>query len=188
MALKDKKLTPKQQRFIDEYMIDLNATRAYKTVYGGTQKSAEASGPRLLGNVRVRAEIEKRQTKVADKLELSRERVLKELARLAFLNPKKFYDENGNLKAIQDLDDDTAACLTGMDVEDLFEGYGQDRQYIGKVKKIKYAGKNSAVDMLMKYFGLYKKDNDQLKPLDTSEGKIIMDGKALRDIIGAARA
>lgn len=49
-------LTPKQQRFVDEYLIDLNATQAAVRA-GYSEKTADVQGPRLLGNVGVRAAI-----------------------------------------------------------------------------------------------------------------------------------
>lgn len=54
-------LTDKQRRFVDEYIIDLNATAAYKRAYGNTSDSAaSASSSRLLRNVKIKTEIDKR--------------------------------------------------------------------------------------------------------------------------------
>lgn len=70
-------MTEKQQRFADEYIIDLNATRAYKRAYPSVKKDnvASAAGARLLANVKVKAYIDKRleqlkSEKVADQQEV----------------------------------------------------------------------------------------------------------------------
>lgn len=58
-------LTPKQSRFIDEYMIDLNGTQAAIRA-GYSKKTAEQQASRLLSNVKVQAEIAKRQSALSD--------------------------------------------------------------------------------------------------------------------------
>jgi|SRR6185437_371664 len=61
-------LTARQQRFVDEYLIDLNATQA--ATRAGYAKPNQ-QGPRLLVNVGVRAEINKRQSVRAEKMEIT---------------------------------------------------------------------------------------------------------------------
>jgi phage terminase small subunit len=109
----------------------------------------------LLKNVEVQAEISKMTQKTCQKLEISAEKVLQELARLAFLDPRKFYTETGALRAITELDDDTAACLAGMEVEDLFEGFGDDRVQTGFCRKIKFADKGANLERLGRYLKLF---------------------------------
>jgi phage terminase small subunit len=72
-------LTAKQQRFVDEYCVDLNATQAAIRA-GYTKETSHVQGPRLLGNVRVREAIEKKQRRLEVKTELTAEWVLKEFA------------------------------------------------------------------------------------------------------------
>lgn len=67
---KDAKPTPRQQRFIGEYLIDLNATQAAIRA-GYSAKTAEVQGPRLLGNVRVAAAVAMGQAKLAAKQEIT---------------------------------------------------------------------------------------------------------------------
>lgn len=76
-------LTPKQDRFIKEYLIDLNATQAAIRA-GYSAKNADKIGPRLVGESRVAAEIARLQQKTSYKLEITRERVLQELAAIGF--------------------------------------------------------------------------------------------------------
>ena len=78
-------LTPKQQRFVDEYMVDLNATDAARRA-GYSAKTAHVQGPRLLGNVRVATAIRKRQTKLEQKTEVTQEWVLSKLVLAAERN------------------------------------------------------------------------------------------------------
>lgn len=69
------KLTQKQQIFVAEYLKDLNATRAALSA-GYSKATADAQGSRLLKNVKVSSEIEQKQAKRLQKLELSADFVL----------------------------------------------------------------------------------------------------------------
>lgn len=79
------KLTPKQRRFIDEYLIDLNATQAAIRA-GYSEKTAYSIGVQLLKKLEIQAEIHKRRNRLQNKLEITQERVLQELAAIAFAN------------------------------------------------------------------------------------------------------
>lgn len=76
-------LTPKQERFVREYRVDMNATQAAIRA-GYSAKTAHSAGPRLLENVGVREAIDAKQQKLAAKLEITPERIEAELARYAF--------------------------------------------------------------------------------------------------------
>jgi phage terminase small subunit len=153
-----KKLTEKQQRFADEYLIDLNATAAYKRAgYAADGNSAEVSASKLLRNPKVAAYIAARQKKLQDKLEITQERVLQEYAKLAFLDPRKFYDENGNLIPVHQLPADVAAALAGMEIVTARTGKdAEGNPEYEDVKKIKFIDKKGALDSLSRTLGLFK--------------------------------
>lgn len=79
------KLTEKQKRFAQEYLVDLNATQAAIRA-GYSEKTAYSIGQRLLKKVEIQAAIQKQQEKLRNKLEITQERVLEELAAVAFAN------------------------------------------------------------------------------------------------------
>lgn len=80
------KLTDKQARFVKEYLIDLNATQAAIRA-GYSEKTAQEQSSRLLSNVMVQKAVEKAQAKTSKKLEITHERVLNEIAEIAFKAP-----------------------------------------------------------------------------------------------------
>lgn len=147
-------LTPRQSLFVSEYLVDLNATRAAKAA-GYSEKTAEAARSRLLRNVKVAAAIEMRAAERSKKLEITADRVLKELARLAFFDPRQFFNADGSVKQISELDEDTARALAGMEVEEMFEGRGDDRRQVGVLRKYKLADKKGALELLGKHFSLF---------------------------------
>lgn len=86
------KLTPKQKLFCDEYLIDLNATRAYKKAYINIKNddTAAVNGNRLLRNAKVKEYIDKRMKDREKRTEITQDMVLKELAAIAFSNGADF--------------------------------------------------------------------------------------------------
>lgn len=146
-------LTEKQKRFCAEYLIDLNASAAYRRAgYVGSANTIKAGAHQLLKKPRISAEVLLQQTKLQQKTGITQERVLAELAKLAFVDPRKFYDEQGNLIPVHLLDADTAATLAGMDVAEINSIDGP----IGQTKKIKMADKKSALDSLARHLGMFQ--------------------------------
>lgn len=76
-------MTPKQQRFIEEYCIDLNATQAAIRA-GYSKKTANEQGNRLLANVSIKKEIDERLQNLTEKAGVTAEMVIKELASIGF--------------------------------------------------------------------------------------------------------
>lgn len=144
MALKDRKL-----RFAKEFLVDRNRTKAAKRA-GYSDKTAHVQGCRLLKDKEVKAYIEKHTQKMADRLDLTAERVLTEIARIAFSDPRKAFNPDGTCKAITELDDDTAAAIAGFEVSEV----GGDGQAVAIVKKLRHWDKKGALDLAMKHLGL----------------------------------
>lgn len=124
---------------------------------GFSPKSAASQGSRLLKNVKVQQELDSRRTQVLQKAGLTTERVLQEVARLAYADPRRFFREDGSLKPVHELDDDTAATVASIEVDEI----KSDGAVVGYTRKFKQWDKNSALDKAMKHMGLYQKDNAQ---------------------------
>ena len=155
-------MTEKQKRFVDEYIIDLNATRAYRAVYlkCKTDASAAPSATRLLQNAEIQEAIQKQQQKLKDKFQLTQEMVIREYMKLGFVDPRNLFNEDGTPKDISELDDETAAAISGLDVQEVFEGKGANKRFAGYVKKYKLSDKKGALDSLARHLGLF---NDKVK-------------------------
>ena len=79
-------MTDAQKRFCDEYLIDLNATRAYKVAYSRCKKdeTANVNGSKLLRNTKVQEYISIKQKEIEKRTEVTQDMVIKELAAIAF--------------------------------------------------------------------------------------------------------
>ena len=109
-------MTDAQKRFADEYLIDLNATRAYKVAYSRCKKdeTANVNGSKLLRNTKVQEYLSKKQKEIEKRTEITQDMVVQELAKIAFFNIKDIYSENGTLKQIKDIDNDAAKAIASV--------------------------------------------------------------------------
>lgn len=154
-------MTDAQKRFCDEYLIDLNATRAYKVAYPNCKKdeTANAASSRMLRNVKVQEYISKKQQEIEKRTEVTQDMVIKELAKIAFLDIRKLYTENGQLKNISDIDSDTAGAISSLETLEEYEGYGDEREKIGDTQKVKLLDKTKALELLGRHLGIF---NDKI--------------------------
>lgn len=149
------KLNEKQLRFIAEYLIDLNATKAAKRA-GYSEKTASVQGFDLLRKPEIQAELEAAISARAERTQITADRVLKELGRIAFFDPRKLLNSDGSPKPLEELDDDTAGAIGGLDVLEEYEGTGKDRVFVGYVKKYKISDKNAAITNAMRHLGMLR--------------------------------
>lgn len=141
--------------FALEYLKDLNATRAYREVYGVKQKVAEAAGPRLLGNVRVAALVNGAMQKRAEKLEVNADKVLAEIGHMAYMDPLEMYDENNCLKPIAEIPETLRRAIASIETKELFEGTGKDREFIGYTKTVKLWNKPGSLELHGRHLKLF---------------------------------
>lgn len=147
--------------FVEHYLANGCNARQAALAAGFSPKSADNAAYRLLKNAQVMHRIDERQQALASKFEINTESVLKNLAQTIYFDPRKLYNQDGSLKSIHELDEDTAMALAGFEAFEEFAGRGAERAVIGFTKKIKWLDKNAARDQANKILGHYKKDNEQ---------------------------
>lgn len=154
-------MTDAQKKFCDEYLIDLNATKAYKVAYPNCKKdeTANAASSRMLRNVKVQEYISERMKQREQRTEVTQDMVIKELAKIAFLDIRKLYTENGQLKNIADMDSETAGAISSLETLEEYEGYGNNREKIGDTQKVKLLDKTKALELLGRHLGIF---NDKI--------------------------
>lgn len=153
-----KLLNAKQLRFVDEYLIDLNATQAYLRVYGGTEKAARAHGARLVANGSIAAAIKVAQRVRAERTQITQDRVLEELARIGFSDMRRFAVWGGagvTLRASDDLGDDEARCVAGVS-----ESPGK----FGSTITFKLHDKPAALLAIGKHLGMFTEQHEHRFP------------------------
>ncbi|MGH2343397.1 terminase small subunit [Segnochrobactraceae bacterium EtOH-i3] len=151
-------LPPRQGQFVREYLVDLNATQAAIRA-GYSPKTAGGQGFDLLKKPKIQEAITAARAETATRLDLSREDVLRQYQRIGFSDPRKFFREDGSLKAVHELDDDTAAAVQGFDVE--LRQAGEDEPPVPTVK-VRWADRKVALDAIMKAQGWNEPDKHEL--------------------------
>lgn len=159
------------EKFAREYAVDLNGARA-AIAAGYSRRTAASQASDLLRIPKVSRLIDELLARHAEKADVSAERVLGQLARLAFFDPRKFYNDDGSLKSIMQLDDESASALAGMEVEKLYEHYGAGQaKQVGTITKVKFADRSRALELLGKHLKLFtdkvevSADNDLVEAL-----------------------
>lgn len=147
-------MTPKQAAFVDEYLVDMNATQAAIRA-GYSAKTAGWIGNQLIVKTHISKAITDRMAERSQRTEITQDRVLLELSRLAFLDIRKAFDATGNLKEVCELDDNTAAAISGIEV---LETVGESG-LTTRLKKIKFSDKRASLDLAGRHLGMW---NDKL--------------------------
>lgn len=144
-------MTPKQERFVAEYVKDLNGTQA-ATRAGYSARTANEQGARLLANASVSQAIQTRQKAKLEALDFDAQRVIQELGRIAFTDMGGFFDDQGNIKAVKDMTPTQRAQLQSLEVIKKNAAAGDG--ITDTVYKFKLWDKTKALDTLAKHFGL----------------------------------
>lgn len=144
-------MTPKQQQFCREYLIDLNATQAAIRA-GYSVRTAEVTGSKLLRNAKVAAEVQRLTQERSESTQINAEWVLKRLAKIADFDVRNLFNEDGSLKRITELDDDTAFAIGGIDVTELA---GSDEIPPAVLKKFKAIDKRGALELIGRHLKLF---------------------------------
>lgn len=157
-----KDLKGKRKLFVAEYLKDHNATQAYiRAGYKATPDQARRLAPFLMANHGVLAAIQAGEEKLVKKIEASAERTLLEMSRIGYSDIRRLFDEAGNLKAPKDWDDDIAAAVKGVEIEEIWHGRGENREVIGQIKTVRLWNKDFHIDKLAKRFKLYEDDESR---------------------------
>ena len=110
-------------------------------------------------NVNVQNYISEKMKEREKRTEVTQDMVIKELAKIAFLDIRKLYTENGQLKNVADIDDDTAGAISSLETLEEYDGYGDEREKIGDTQKVKLLDKTKALELLGRHLGIF---NDKL--------------------------
>jgi phage terminase small subunit len=163
MNKKVRPLTPKQKQFTLEYMIDRNATQAAIRA-GYSKKTSESIGLQLLRKTTVRQAIDEAIKAQEKRTGISADRVLAELAKVAFLDVSGAFWEDGALKPIHEIPKNVVAAIAGIEIDELYEGTGKAREHVGQTKRLKLNDKIRAREHVGQTKRL--KLNDKIRALE----------------------
>lgn len=156
-------MTEKQKIFADEYLIDLNATRAYKSVYRNIKNDgvARKNGSRLLTNADIQKYITDRMQERQKRMEITQDRVLEELAAIAFARATDYAEVKGECVRIKDTD-----SLTDQQIKAI-AGIKEGKFGI----ELKLNDKEKALELLGRHLGMFK-DKVEVSGLEDEKKKL----------------
>lgn len=152
-------LTPKQSRFVDEYLVDLNATQAAVRA-GYSAKTANEQGARLLAKVSIQAAVQSRMKHREQRTQVDADYVIKRLQEIDQMDVFDILNDDMSLKPIGQWPRTWRLSISGIDLSELVMGgeSEQDRT-VRLLKKIKWPDKVKNLELLGRHFGIF---NDKL--------------------------
>lgn len=165
-------LTPKQETFCREYIVDLDATKAAIRA-GYSPKTAGQLGFQLLQKTLIKDFLAIIQTKRAARTEIDADYVLKRLAAIDQMDVADILNDDGTMKGVKDWPEVWRRTINGMDVSELFDGSGGERVLAGILKKIKFPDKLKNLELMGKHVtvGAFKDVVDNRHSLIGPDGK-----------------
>ena len=147
---KESPLNPKQQAFVDAYLISLNAKQAAIKA-GYSEKTAEQQGSRLLSHVKVQAAIAEAMNQRVERTKIDADYVLRRLAEIDQMDVIDILRDDMSLKPVSEWPKVWRQYLSGFDLAEMFEGVGEDRAMVGILKKLKWPDKVRNLELLGKH-------------------------------------
>lgn len=181
-------MTEKQKLFADEYLIDLNATRAYKAVYKSCKKdeTARANGSRLLTKANIKDYIDKRMAERAQRTEITQDKVLDELAKIGFANLND-YLEYKTEKTVVGYAETGEPIIDYSQIIDTIDSAKVDTSVIQEISiskdgtfKFKLYDKQRALELMGKHLGMFK-DKIELSGAVSNEVNIVIGSEEYGD-------
>ena len=148
---KKAKLTEKQQRFVDEYLIDLNATQAAIRA-GYSVKTANEQGSQNLAKLSIQQAIAEQMAERSKRTGINQDRIVLELVKIALVKMTDIVDSQGRIKS--DASPDDLACIESVKYKESESDTGSSVE-----REVKISSKLKALELLGKHLGMW---NDKI--------------------------
>lgn len=161
-------MTPKQKRFCEEYVIDLNATQAAIRA-GYSKKTARTIAAQNLAKLNIQTEVQRLRSEISERNKITIDECVSLLTSMARFDIADCYNEDGSLKSIHEIPKEARLAIEALDIEESRNLSLSDEGAISAVtKKIKTSNRRETLKELLKYLGGYKEDNEQKAPKVTA--------------------
>jgi phage terminase small subunit len=146
-------LTPKQRTFVDEYLVDLNATQAAVRA-GYSSKTARTIGAQNLAKLNIQKALTDAMNDRAARTGITADRVLEELAKIGFADIRKIFTPAGNVVSPTDLPDDIAAAVQAFETLTRQSDQPDSDGEVECLHKIRLLDKIKALELMARHLGM----------------------------------
>ena len=150
-------LTHKEQRFVDEYLVDVDAIAAARRA--GFGDNAAKGAIRLLADERVKEAIRRKMDELAMQAQINALQVLERLREIVEFDILQIMDDTGEVfRPPSEWPEAARRCVAEFEVEEMWEGEGDARRIVGYRKRVELASKSAALDTVSRMIGLMPPD------------------------------
>jgi phage terminase small subunit len=164
-----------QEKFCREYLVDFNGTKAAIRA-GYAEASAHVQASRLLKNDKVATRLAELRDAKYKRLDIKGDDILRALHEIGMSDIADMFDpENGRVLDIREMPVGLRRAIRSIEVEEIWQGYGEDREIIGRMKKITFWDKPKSLELLGKNQKLFNENadsRDQVKLEDLVAGSM----------------
>lgn len=147
---------PRHEVFCREYAVHSNGTKAYEKAFPGVSyNAARTNASKLLADANIARRVGEIQQERLDRLEVTHDKIVRELAKMAFVDEREFYHADGTVKNIPDMDPDVVAAVDAVEVKEVCTTT-EESVTRTVVTKIKARSKTEALKLLMSQRGMLK--------------------------------
>lgn len=147
-------LNTRERSFVDHYIIDKKKQESAIKA-GFSAKSAHVAANRLLKKDKIQAALQERMQDQVERLEIKADDVIRECLAIAKSDLRKLFDDHGNLLPAKQWPDEIAASVASIEVDELWEGRGDDREQTGFTRRVRLWDKTKALEMLGRNLKLF---------------------------------
>lgn len=137
-----------------EYLRTLDQTKAARAA-GAGESSAASMGVYFMKKPHIKEYLKGVFDRQMQAAVIDAKRVLREIERLALADVGKAFNDEGGLLPLTEMDEEIRRCISGIDVEEIWEGKEGSREQVGVVKKVRFWDKTRSLEMLAKYLRLW---------------------------------
>jgi len=172
----------KKRLFVEAYLSNNGNLTQSALAAGYSKGGAAKQGYRKSKDPQIMSMIGQAQKEVLQKYRLTAEDVFRSIAQELHFHPARLYNEDGSLKKITELDDDTAMALSGIEVQ---ESAGGDEMPV-ITRKVKWSTKSQAREQLIKILGMYKEKEPEAPDVGSVTHDIIEGARAIAFVLASA--
>lgn len=185
-------LTLNREKFVVEYLATGNASAALRAAYpkaaAWKPESVRRRAHEIMKDSEVLAAIREARADAAREARVDRTTVLQQLVRMVFYDVRTVLDAHGNVLPPSQWPDAVAMAVSGIEVREEFENVEGERVLRGYVKRIRFAPRDQALNMMFKHLGLYDRHNSQKTAGNPFEDVPVEVLEQLLELIRASRA